>query len=235
MIMVLTVLSCAKDEVSTESQITEVSEEVLAKIRNLGYSDQNIQIINTHDNGIGYVVERDFILHDSDLNLDPKESVVLRIAEVEQYRTTLVPDFRRRSNQGFGQTTIDIAIDDALPAAYYDALRRAATRYNTLGLSFRINAFLLSDRGRRSVEITVRQGSDFAAAGPPRQVTVGRRTTIVPYNEVLVNPGPDGAIPIPGTPTDPESGSWMLACIGFNVNRPFTNNDVVALRYLHSL
>ncbi|MEK6153944.1 M57 family metalloprotease [Flavobacteriaceae bacterium 3-367] len=279
--MVVAVLSCAKDEVSSEGHIPEASEEVLDKIRNLGYSTENVKIINTQENGIGYVVEGDFILHERDLNLDPEEGVTLRIAEVEQYRTTLIPNFRRRSRRGNSHTTLDVAVDDALPVAYYNATRRVATRYNSLGLSFRLNVFLLSQRQRRTVEITVREGSAFAAAGPPFERTVGRRTTIVPYNEVLVNPtainsnnqnhlttiiaheighcigfrhtdfmnrsfsdcritgnegqGAAGAIPIPGTPTDPEARSWMLACIGANENRPFTNNDVVALRFLHSL
>jgi len=43
-----------------------------------------------------------------------------------------------------------------------------------------------------------------------------------------------GAIWIPGTPTGPQDpGSWMLACIGQNVNRPFNVNDLIALNYLY--
>lgn len=45
-----------------------------------------------------------------------------------------------------------------------------------------------------------------------------------------------GAILIPGTPgtANPSSDpSFMLACIGKNVNRPFTSNDIVALNYLY--
>jgi len=42
-----------------------------------------------------------------------------------------------------------------------------------------------------------------------------------------------GAVHIPGTPTTPDAGSWMLACIGFNVNRPFNANDIIALNYLY--
>jgi hypothetical protein len=41
--------------------------------------------------------------------------------------------------------------------------------------------------------------------------------------------GSIGAVHIPGTPTGPDSNSWMLACIGDNQNRPFTNNDKLAL------
>ena len=42
-----------------------------------------------------------------------------------------------------------------------------------------------------------------------------------------------GAIHIPGTPEDPDSGSWMLSCIGRNQNRPFNNNDKTALDFLY--
>jgi hypothetical protein len=42
-----------------------------------------------------------------------------------------------------------------------------------------------------------------------------------------------GAIHIPGTPEDPDSGSWMLSCIGRNQNREFNNNDRTALNYLY--
>jgi hypothetical protein len=42
-----------------------------------------------------------------------------------------------------------------------------------------------------------------------------------------------GAIHIPGTPTGPDPTSWMLACIGSGVNRPFNSNDVTALNYLY--
>jgi hypothetical protein len=42
-----------------------------------------------------------------------------------------------------------------------------------------------------------------------------------------------GAINIPGTPLTADPNSWMLACIGKNVNRPFNANDKVALGYLY--
>lgn len=45
--------------------------------------------------------------------------------------------------------------------------------------------------------------------------------------------GSVGAIHIPGTPTGPDAASWMLACVGSGVNRPFNTNDVTALRYLY--
>lgn len=42
-----------------------------------------------------------------------------------------------------------------------------------------------------------------------------------------------GAILIPGTPSSPDPNSWMLACVGNNVSRPFNANDLTALNYLY--
>ncbi len=46
-------------------------------------------------------------------------------------------------------------------------------------------------------------------------------------------PGEFGAVHIPGTPTGSDANSWMLACIGQDVNRPFTTNDIEAIQYIH--
>jgi hypothetical protein len=42
-----------------------------------------------------------------------------------------------------------------------------------------------------------------------------------------------GAVHIPGTPTKGDRASWMLACIGDYVNRPFNANDKTALNYIY--
>jgi hypothetical protein len=51
-----------------------------------------------------------------------------------------------------------------------------------------------------------------------------------PTNEGASNVG---AIWIPNTPTGPDAKSWMLACIGSGVNRPFNANDKTALAALY--
>jgi hypothetical protein len=51
-------------------------------------------------------------------------------------------------------------------------------------------------------------------------------------NEGQANTGV-GAVHIPGTPTGGDPNSWMLACIGSNVNRPFNANDKIALSYVY--
>lgn len=45
--------------------------------------------------------------------------------------------------------------------------------------------------------------------------------------------GSIGAVHIPGTPTGPDSGSYMLACISNLQNRNINTNDGVALDYLY--
>jgi hypothetical protein len=42
-----------------------------------------------------------------------------------------------------------------------------------------------------------------------------------------------GAVLIPGTPSAADPNSWMLACVGNGVNRPFNTNDVTALNYVY--
>jgi hypothetical protein len=42
-----------------------------------------------------------------------------------------------------------------------------------------------------------------------------------------------GAILIPGTPSTPDAGSWMLSCVSRNQSRPFNANDKTALNYLY--
>jgi hypothetical protein len=42
-----------------------------------------------------------------------------------------------------------------------------------------------------------------------------------------------GAVYIPGTPSGPSAYSWMLACVGSGVNRPFTSADRTALNYVY--
>ena len=51
-------------------------------------------------------------------------------------------------------------------------------------------------------------------------------------NEGQANNGV-GAVYIPGTATGGDPNSWMLACVGSNVNRPFNANDKVALSYVY--
>jgi hypothetical protein len=192
------------------------------------------------------------------LNSNPDHKL-LRIAEVEQYRTT---------NLVTATNTIKISISSQLPASYVAALDEAIARYNAENLTL---VFSRVTSGA-NISIVKGNGSYLASAGfptsagaPHNQIKVNSRAignqpqstvaTILAHEighcigfrhtdymdrsyscgGSPTNEGAStvGAIHISGTPTGPDSGSFMLACIGSGQNRPFNNNDRTALSYLY--
>lgn len=249
----LSVTSCKKDLKETALP-DEVSSETLAKISNLGFATNNVQV--TED---GYLVEGDIILTQEFLN-SGSQRPLLRVGDEEQYRTTnLVTGLPR---------TITVSISSQLPSSYVAALDEALARYNALGLSI---TFQRVSSGA-NISLSKGNGSYLASAGFPTssgapygsvkvnsraignqpQATVasiiahelghciGFRHTDYMSRQYscggsAVNEGASsvGAILIPGTPSGPDANSWMLACIGAGQNRPFNSNDRTALNYLY--
>jgi len=231
-----------------------VSDEVLGQIHQLGFSNKDVQAVDG-----GYLVEGDIMLHVHDLTSTPDQKL-LRIAEVEQYRTNnLVQSLPR---------VITVSISDRLPSSYVAALDEALGRYNAQNL---VITFQRVSAGA-DISIVKGNGSYLASAGFPTssgdpygQVKVNSRAignqpqstvaTILAHElghcigfrhtdymnrsfscgGAATNEGAStvGAVHIPGTPTGPDSGSWMLSCIGSGQNRPFNSNDRTALGYLY--
>lgn len=247
-------LSCKKN--SKETIVEPISQDVLAKIAELGFSNKNVQ-----PHSEGYLVEGDIVLTREHLNGKP-ENLLMRIADEEQYRTTYVVTGLPRN--------ITIRVSSSLPSRYITAVDGAISRYNALGL--RITFSRVTSGGNIVISPAPSGSGYLASAGFP--TSSGN-----PYNSVLVNrsyldtwnintvtsiiahevghcigfrhtdymnrayscggspvnegASTVGAIPIPGTPTGPDPNSWMLACIGNGVNRPFNANDVIALNYVY--
>ena len=255
-------ISCKKSEKTPEQSQATVSQNVLDKIEQLGFSSENVRM---HDGG--YLVEGDILLTNENLKSDPN-SPNLRIAEDEQYRTTnLVTGLPR---------VITVSVTN-LTAPYSQAADVAIARYNQQNL--RITFQRVSSNGNINI-IGFNEGPSggyitLGSAGFPT-------STGNPYNEIQMNTNdaaygsnPDvnylasvlthemghcigfrhtdymarqyscggrrkvnegtagvGAILIPGTPSQPDAESWMLACSNGG-NRLFNANDVIALNYLY--
>lgn len=109
-------VACKKNA-STASDDQAVSKQTLSQIQALGFSTENVRKVNE-----GYLVEGDIILTDQNLN-GGSTSPTLRIAEVEQYRTTnLVTRLPR---------VITIMVSN-LGTAYVQGTDLAISRYNAL-------------------------------------------------------------------------------------------------------
>jgi len=243
-------IACQPDENVASKK--EVSQDVLDQIYQLGFSNQNVQVVDD-----GYLVEGDIVLHQHDLSSAPSHKL-LRIAEVEQYRTynLVTPQ------------VITVSLSSKLPSSYTAALDEALSRYNALNLSITFQR--VASNGK--IQFVSGHGSYLASSGFP---TSGGQ----PYGQVKVNvnaignqpqstvatifaheighcigfrhtdymdrsyscggsptnegASTIGAVLIPGTPSGPDAGSWMLACIGSGQNRPFNSNDKTALNYLY--
>lgn len=248
----LTLFACRKNATS-EAADSVVSEEALAKIYNLGFSNKDV----TTDGKGNYIVEGDIMLSEADLNAKSDVSL-LRVGDEEQYRTTnLVTRLPR---------TITVSLASGL-STWSTALNTCISRYNALGLRI---TFTRVTSGA-NISIVNGTGSFLASSGFPsggnpynRVILVSTAVAGQPQNTVAsilaheighcigfrhtdyfnrayscggsaVNEGSSGvgAINIPGTPTGADPNSWMLSCIGSGQNRPFNANDITALNYLY--
>jgi hypothetical protein len=115
-ITAMTFVACKKDA-KTSAENDAVSQEVLAKIHNQGFSTQSVKKVDN-----GYLVEGDIILTDENLN-SKSTSPTLLIAQEEQYRTTnLVTRLPR---------VITVSVTN-MPTVYVQATQAAIARYNAL-------------------------------------------------------------------------------------------------------
>jgi hypothetical protein len=116
--------SCSKDKgakTTTTSQ-TAIPDDVLKSISNLGFSTDEVR-----KQGDGYLVEGDILLTQANLS-EASTSPTLRIADVEQYRTTnLVKNLPR---------TVTVSVSN-LPTVYLNAATAAVARYNALNLTLK--------------------------------------------------------------------------------------------------
>ncbi|MES2774157.1 MAG: M57 family metalloprotease [Bacteroidota bacterium] len=250
----LAFVSCKK--ASFESTPEEaISEATLQKIYDLGFGKTNVQKIEE-----GYLVEGDIVITEELLNSTP-ERQFFRVGDEEQYRTTNLVGSLPRTITIRVSSTLPASYVTACNSAIsrYNALglritfSRVTSGGNIVITAAPGGAGYLASAGfpsggnpYNSVKVN-RSYLDTWAANTVTSILaheighcIGFRHTDYAqrqyscggsaYNEGQAGVG---AIHIPGTPTGPDANSWMLACIGNGVNRPFTSNDRTALNYVY--
>ncbi len=256
--LVLFITACTNTD-DTATLQEEISQEVLLKIANAGFS---VADVKKHE--AGYIVEGDIYLTEAQLDQAPSS---VRFPHTEQYYTFNVVTSLPR--------VINVWSDPNLPFRHTLAIDAAIERYNAEGLN--ITFFRNRDRSESDIEIvrsTSLPSGTYARAGFPTAAGA-------PYDEILVNlsamgTNPNfgfattvyahelghcigfrhsdwmnrsfscgsggsegqqntgiGAVLVPGTPAGPAANSWMLACLSNTTNRPFTASDLVALDFLY--
>lgn len=245
--------SCKKEAIATTEET--ISDATLQKIYDLGFGKTGVQKTDE-----GYLVEGDIILTEEMLNSRPDRQL-LRVGDEEQYRTSnLVTGLPRTITIRVSSTlpTRYITACDAAILRYNNLNLRIRFSRVTSGGNIVITAApsgsgYLASAGFPSggnPYSSVRVNRTYLDTWNINTVTsilahevghcIGFRHTDYmqrqyscggsPVNE---GSGGVGAIHIPGTPTGPDPNSWMLACIGNGVNRPFNTNDRTALNYVY--
>jgi len=247
----LILTSCKKAMNDTVSE--EISDATLAKIQSHGFGISDVQ--RTED---GYMVEGDIILTEEFLNSVPGGNL-LRIANNEQYRTTnLVTGLPRNitiSSSGSVNANVSAGIDAAIARYNAENLQITMTRVASGG---NINIRVVNGGGYIASAGFPSGGNPYNTVKfnkAYQSYSLNFVTTVIAHEVghcigfrhtdymdrsyscggATSNEGAStvGAVHIPGTPTGPDSGSWMLACLSATTNRPFNNNDRTALSYLY--
>jgi hypothetical protein len=245
-----TVMSCQTEDAAPNS---EISQDALSKISAIGFSTEGAIAVDG-----GYLVEGDIMLHDHDLN-GYSDAKYLVIASEEQYRTTNLVSGPRTITVSISDrlpSSYVAALDEALGRYNAQGLNLTFQRVSSnadIDLVKGNGNFLASAGFPTSSGDpygTVKVNSNAIGNQPQSTVAtiiaheighcIGFRHTDYMNRSYscggsAVNEGASsvGAIHIPGTPTGPDSGSWMLSCIGSGQNRPFNSNDRTALTYLY--
>ncbi|MCR5888893.1 zinc-dependent metalloprotease [Hymenobacter sp. J193] len=247
--------SCSKQEEVAKNDAP--SEETLSQIRALGFSTHDVK-----REGTDYIVEGDIRLSASDLKNKYADGKLLRVGEEEQYRTTYLVRGPRTITLSVSSTLPSAyvtAIDEVVRRYNAENLtlrfQRVSTGGNIVftkapsGASYLASAGFPTSGGNPYSQVVVNStylgsnpGTNYLATILAHEAghCIGFRHTdymnrAYSCGGAYTNEGAStvGAIRISGTPSAADPNSWMLACVGSGVNRPFNANDKIALNYLY--
>ena len=252
-IVTAALFSCKKGEITAPQD--SIDDVTLSQIAALGFSNKNVV---KHEEG--YLVEGDIVLTKEMLE-GHNEHQLLRVADEEQYRTTNLVTGLPRNITIRVSTALPASYVTAVNTAIsrYNALGLRITMSRVTsggniyikaapsGAGYLASAGFPSGGNPYNTVLVNRSYLDTWNANTVASIIahevghcIGFRHTDYMSRQYscggsAVNEGAStvGAIHIPGTPTGPDPNSWMLACIGNGVNRPFNANDKVALNYVY--
>jgi hypothetical protein len=248
-------ISCENDSALTE---TVVSDATLAQISSLGFSTENVVRVDE-----GYLVEGDIILRDQDLGSLPGSPRLRIAEVEQYHTFNLVTGAPRTIVITTSGSNITQRLSDGINGAIsrYNAENLGLTfvRGGSSG-GGDINIRVVNTRQYiASAGFPDSSGDPYGEVKYAKAYTnysLGFVTTVIAHevghcigfrhtdymnrsyscgsggNEGQETTGV-GAVHIPGTPTGPDAGSWMLACLSSSTDRPFNNNDKTALDYLY--
>lgn len=253
----LFIVACTK--ASTEQADVQVSQDVLKQIAAQGFSTEGV--IKTDG---GYLVEGDILLTPENLKHTATSNELI-YANEEHYRTTyLVTRLPRTITVSLNTTQANFvsATDEAIRR--YNALNLRVRFQRVTGTSANINivTYYQVSNTLGSAGFPTSSGNPYNQIRmntywySPGIAVNALATTIAHemghcigfrHTDYMnrsyscggsaVNEGSAGvgAVYIPGTPTGPSAGSWMLACgsTASSFNRPFTTADQTALNYVY--
>ncbi len=253
---VATFMSCGREETpAAQPQTEQISEATLSKIYKLGFGTKNVARIPE-----GYLVEGDIVLTDKILDEVP-DHLLLRVGTEEQYRTTnLVKGLPRVITVSISDklpSSYVAALDETINRYNSQGLSLTFRRVSS---GAKISIVKGSGSYLASAGFPTTTGEPFSqvkvnSAAIGRSAETNYIATILAHEighcigfrhtdymdrsyscgGSTANEGAStvGAVLIPGTPAAADPNSWMLACIGSGVNRPFNANDKTALKYLY--
>jgi hypothetical protein len=250
------VLSCKKDDKKTTNQ---VSQEVLSQVAKLGFSTDGVI---AHEDG--YLVEGDIFLTASELQ-GIEQSHNLIYANEEHYRTTNLVNTSGGTRTisvslNTSQANFISATDEAIRR--YNALGLRVRFQRVAGTSANINIVTFFQQSNTLGSAGFPSGGNpfnriqmntfwytpgIAVNALATTIAhemghcIGFRHTDYMNRAFSCGTGGNegastvGAVYIPGTPTGPSAGSWMLACgsTSSSFNRPFTTADRTALNFVY--
>ena len=252
-----TFFSCQREETPVaQEQPEQISEVTLGRIYQLGFGTKNVVRVPE-----GYLVEGDILLTDQMLG-EVAEQKLLRVGSEEQYRTTnlvnagagrtITVSISNRLPSSY-VAALDVAIARFNAENLSIRFQRVSSGANISIVrgsgSYLASAGFPTSAGDPHNQIKVNSsylgnnpGANYLGTILAHEIghCIGFRHTDYAdrsyscggsfYNE---GASTVGAILIDGTPAGPDPNSWMLACIGTGVNRPFNSNDRTALNFLY--